>query len=178
MKNLCLWTVWCLGAVLGKQPDWGNLRDGFQPDGESECHFPESQQTGWNRNRPDGMDQPQVWQMRRSFNAMHSTSLLLPQSAFFLFFLQQCDGQRFVVIYDSAALIVREEKSSHFSMIFVFIELNNGTNITVFPKHHWLLHTGEAASCRWASALIIKHVFCWCPEQVYSESHPTVVNII
>lgn len=78
VENLCLCTVWRLGAVLGKQPDWGNLRDGFQPDGESERRFSESQPAGWNEHRAHGLDQPQVWATSRSYNITHSTSFLLP----------------------------------------------------------------------------------------------------
>lgn len=48
------------GAVSGKQPDWGNLRDSFQSDQQSECRFSEAQQAGWDEDRPHGLDQPQV----------------------------------------------------------------------------------------------------------------------
>ena len=58
----------CTGAVLGEQPDWGNLWDSFQSDQKSEPGFSETQQAGWDQNRPDGLDQPQVGQRKICHN--------------------------------------------------------------------------------------------------------------
>lgn len=55
-------SAYCLGAVLGEQPDWGNLRDSFQSDPKSERGVSETQQAGRDQDCPDGLDQPQVRQ--------------------------------------------------------------------------------------------------------------------